>query len=159
MAGAMFAAPAYAQTENAEVSESTTEVADAIVVTGSRIADSNLQLANPVVSISAEEFSLQAPASVEQVLRDLPGSAPGVGAQVNNGNGGVATFNLRGLGSNRNLVLLNNRRVVPSTLGSVVDLNVIPIALIERAEVLTGGAVTTYGADAIAGVVNFSTKH
>jgi outer membrane receptor protein involved in Fe transport len=158
MAGAMFAAPAYAQTETAEVSESTTEVADAIVVTGSRIADSNLQLANPVVSISAEEFSLQAPASVEQVLRDLPGSAPGVGAQVNNGNGGVATFNLRGLGSNRNLVLLNNRRVVPSTLGSVVDLNVIPIALIERAEVLTGGAVTTYGADAIAGVVNFSTK-
>lgn len=150
------AAPALAQ--DAEVAESEAEDVNVITVTGSRIANSNLTQANPVVGITSEEFALQAPVSVEQVLRDLPGSAPGVGAQVNNGNGGIATFNLRGLGSNRNLVLMNSRRVVPSTLGGVVDLNVIPVALIERAEVLTGGAVTTYGADAVAGVVNFTTR-
>lgn len=156
IAGSIAGTPAFAQDAAAEEAE--TENVIVVTATGSRIADSNLELANPVLGLDAEEFALQAPMSVEQVLRDLPGSAPGVGAQVNNGNGGVATFNLRGLGANRNLVLLNNRRVVPSTLGAVVDLNVIPIALIERAEVLTGGAVTTYGADAIAGVVNFQTK-
>jgi len=128
------------------------------VVTGSRIASPNLVLSSPVSVVSAEELSFRQPQSVEQVLRQLPGTSPGVGNQVNNGQGGVASFNLRGLGSNRNLVLLNSRRVVPSTLGNVTDLNIIPVALIERAEVLTGGAVTAYGADAIAGVVNFITK-
>lgn len=150
------AMPAFAQ--DAEATEEV-EASSAIVVTGSRISNANLELANPVIGISGDEFQFQSPVSAEQVLRDLPGSAPGIGAQVNNGNGGIATFNLRGLGANRNLVLLNNRRVVPSNLGAVVDLNVIPLALLERAEVLTGGAVTTYGADAIAGVVNFRTRN
>lgn len=129
-----------------------------IIVTGSRIANPNLQQANPIVSVTAAEFSARAPVSVEQVLRQLPGTAPGINPGVNNGSNGTASLNLRNLGSNRNLVLLNNRRVVPSTLGNVVDLNVIPIALLERYDQLTGGAVTTYGADAIAGVANFITK-
>jgi outer membrane receptor protein involved in Fe transport len=153
---ALASAPAFAQQTTAAADDAAAE--ETIVVTGSRIAGLNIEQANPVVAIGAEELTRQAPSSIEQVLRDLPGSSPGIGQQVNNGNGGVATFNLRGLGSNRNLVLMNNRRVVPSTLGGVVDLNIIPIALIERADVFTGGAVTSYGADAIAGVVNFVTK-
>ena len=152
---AIASAPAFAQ-QTAAADETAAE--ETIIVTGSRIAGANTQIANPVVAFGAEEIGRQAPTTIEQVLRDLPGSAPGIGQQVNNGNGGVATFNLRGLGENRNLVLLNNRRVVPSTLGGVVDLNIIPIALIERADIFTGGAVTSYGADAIAGVVNFVTK-
>lgn len=155
---ATTAMPAFAQdaAEPAEGAEETNVIV--VTGTGTRIQDSNLVLSNPVIGLGAEEIGKQAPMSIEQVLRILPGSAPGIGSQVNNGNGGVATFNSRGLGSNRNLVLLNNRRVTPSTLGSVVDLNVIPIALVERVEVLTGGAVTTYGADAVAGVVNFTTR-
>jgi iron complex outermembrane recepter protein len=155
---AATAAPAFAQ--QADETVEATETGNVIIVTGTgtRIADSNLVLSNPVLGVDAKEIALQAPMSIETVLRTLPGTAPGVGQQVNNGNGGVATLNLRGLGSNRNLVLMNNRRLVPSTLGAVVDLNAIPIAMIERFEVLTGGAVTTYGADAIAGVVNFTTR-
>lgn len=129
-----------------------------VIVTGSRISNPNISQSSPVSVISAAELELRQPTSIEQVLRELPGGSPGIGQQVNNGQGGVASFNQRGLGTNRNLVLLNNRRVVPSTLGNVVDLNVIPLALIERSDVLTGGAVTSYGADAVAGLVNFITK-
>ncbi|MFN3990583.1 MAG: TonB-dependent receptor domain-containing protein [Erythrobacter sp.] len=154
---AATATPAFAQ-QTDEVAQEETGNVIIVTGTGTRIADSNLVLANPVIGVDAAEIAAQAPMSIETVLRILPGTAPGIGQQVNNGNGGVATLNLRGLGANRNLVLMNNRRVVPSTLGSVVDLNAIPIAMIERFEVLTGGAVTTYGADAIAGVVNFTTR-
>ena len=158
--GAIFtAAPAFAQANSPQSPDSAiNEADDDIVVTGSRIGGANVELSSPVSVISAKEFALRQPTSVEIILRQLPGSAPGVGSQVNNGQGGVFSFNLRGLGANRNLVLMNGRRVVPSTLGNVVDLNIIPIALLESAQVFTGGASTAYGADAIAGVVNFTTK-
>lgn len=151
------AAPAYAQDQQ-EVQDQPAASEGTIVVTGSRIANPNLEQSSPVSVLGAEEFALQSPASVEQLLRELPGTAPGINSQVNNGSNGTASFNLRGLGTNRNLVLLNSRRVVPSTLGNVVDLNIIPIAMLERADVFTGGAVTSYGADAVAGVVNFITR-
>ena len=77
---------------------------------------------------------------------------------MNNGNGGSSFVNLRGIGSVRNLVLLDGRRFVPADTTGRVDLNSIPLAVIERTDVLTGGATTTYGADAISGVVNFITK-
>jgi iron complex outermembrane recepter protein len=152
------AAPAWSQTAPQESAPATDEAEQDVVVTGSRINRPDLQQASPVSVLSEAELSLRQPQSIEQVLRQLPGTSAGIGTQVNNGQGGVSTFNLRGLGSNRNLVLLNNRRIVPSTLGNVVDLNIIPVALIERSDILTGGAVTSYGADAIAGVVNFVTK-
>lgn len=158
MAGAMFAAPAYAQTETAEVSESTTEAADAIVVTGSRITNPNLQLSSPVTFVSEDDIAFQQPVSIEQVLRQLPSAVPSIGAQTNNGSNGSARINLRGLGENRNVVLLNGRRVTPRDTDAVVDLNVIPVTLLQRVDVLTGGASTVYGADAIAGVVNFITR-
>ncbi len=151
-----IAAPAMAQEAPAEPAAE--EPAGDIVVTGSRIANPNLELSSPVTSFTAAEISRQAPTSVENILRELPGSVIGIGDSINNGTDGTSSTNLRGLGTNRNVVLLNSRRVVPAGTNNVTDLNNIPIALIERIDVLTGGAVTTYGADAIAGVVNFVTK-
>jgi outer membrane receptor protein involved in Fe transport len=94
----------------------------------------------------------------EEVLRELPGVVPSIGSAINNGNGGASFVDLRGLGANRNIVLLDGNRLVPSGLAGLVDLNNIPLALIERVDALTGAAVTTYGADAITGVVNFITR-
>ena len=79
--------------------------------------------------------------------------AVSIGSAVNNGNGGSSFVNLRGLGSNRNLVLLDGNRLVPADLRGQFDLNNIPVALLERVDVLTGGASSVYGADAVAGVV------
>ena len=157
---ALISTPSFAQNVADEpvADETTDEAAPAIVVTGSRIARSNLELSSPVNVIGAEEIQLRQPTSIEDVLRQLPGSVPGLGSAVNNGSNGTASFNLRGLGSNRNLVLLNSRRVVPAGTGGVVDLNILPVALLERSEVLTGGASSVYGADAITGVLNFITK-
>lgn len=156
---ALVGAPTFAQEAPQAANEAEAAAPlEAIVVTGSRINRPDLEQSSPVSVIGAEEISRRGAISVEQVLRQLPGTTAGVNPGVNNGANGIASFNLRGLGTNRNLVLLNGRRVVPSTLGNVVDLNVIPVALIERTDVLTGGAVTNYGADAIAGVVNFVTR-
>ena len=154
---ALLSAPAFAQ-EAPEADDAEAAEGQAIVVTGSRIARTNLELSSPVNVIGAEEIQFRQPTSIEDVLRQLPGSVPGIGAAVNNGSNGTATFNLRGLGTNRNLVLINGRRVVPAGTGGVVDLNILPVALLERSEVLTGGASSVYGADAITGVLNFITK-
>lgn len=159
----IVATPVFAQAA-AQPVESQPDVVESettgdIVVTGSRISRPNLEQASPVSVISQDEIDLAQPASAEEFLRDLPGSAPGINQQVNNGSNGTASFNLRNLGTNRNLVLLNSRRIVPSTLGNVVDLNIIPVGLIERADVFTGGASSVYGADAISGVVNFITRN
>jgi iron complex outermembrane recepter protein len=163
-AAGAFAAPALAQgTGAAQPVEAQPDIIEspatgAIIVTGSRIARPNIEQSSPVSVIDAQEISLSQPVSAEEFLRDLPGTTPAIGPAVNNGSNGTATVNLRGLGTNRNLVLLNERRVVPATLGGVADLNIIPVALIERVDVFTGGASTVYGADAVAGVVNFITR-
>ena len=109
--------------------------------------------------LGQEEVQLRQTNTAEEVLRDLPGAVPSIGSAVNNGSPGFSFVNLRGLGSNRNLVLLDGNRIAPADLRGVVDLNDIPLALIQRTEVLTGGASTTYGADAISGVVNFITRN
>ena len=129
-----------------------------IVVTGSLIKNPNLVQSSPVLSVGRDELELRQSNVAEQFLRELPGIVPSVGSAVNNGNGGASFVNLRGLGNNRNLVLLDGARIAPAGLGGVTDLNNIPLALIERTDVLTGGASTTYGADAVAGVVNFITR-
>ncbi len=154
LGAAMLATPAYAQ----DADEQTVEQSGAIVVTGSRISNPNLEISSPVSVVGEDEISFQQPVSAELLLRELPGTTPSIGAQTNNGSNGSARVNLRGLGTNRNLVLLNDRRVTPRDTDAVVDLNVIPLALIERVDIFTGGASTIYGADAVAGVVNFITK-
>jgi iron complex outermembrane receptor protein len=130
----------------------------AIVVTGTRVARPNLEQSSPVTIVDAVEIGFRQPINAEEFLREVPGVVPNIGAGVNNGANGSAQLDLRGLGSNRNLVLLDGRRVVPATNAGVVDLNLIPVALIERTDVFTGGASSVYGADAIAGVVNFVTR-
>jgi len=161
---ALAATPSFAQDMGAETPDAeeagVTPVApkNAIVVTGSRVTNPNLQLSSPVAAVDEAELTLRGTNNAEQFLRELPGAIPSVGSAVNNGNGGASFVNLRGVGSQRNLVLLDGRRFVPADETGRVDLNNIPLAVIERTEILTGGATTTYGADAVSGVVNFITK-
>ncbi|WP_396595441.1 TonB-dependent receptor plug domain-containing protein [Brevundimonas sp. R86498] len=145
--------PAFAQDSDREAA-----AVDDIVVTGSRIRQPGFEASSPVTSVGAEEIALDQPFSVEELIKDLPVAIPAIGPGVNNGSGGGATINLRGLGTNRTLVLVNGRRVVPFNLAGVVDTNSIPVALIERVDLVTGGASAVYGADAVAGVVNFILK-
>ena len=152
----MVSAPAYAQDQDAQ--EADASKASVIVVTGSRISNPNLELSSPVGVVTSEELELRQTNTAEQFLRELPSAIPSTGSAVNNGNGGASFVNLRGIGSQRNLVLLDGRRFVPADTTGRVDLNSIPLAVIERTDVLTGGATTTYGADAISGVINFITR-
>ncbi|MGI4810187.1 MAG: TonB-dependent receptor domain-containing protein [Janthinobacterium lividum] len=130
----------------------------AIVVTGSLIKNPNLKSAAPVQVVGRDEISLRQVNTAEGLLRDLPGVVPSIGTAVNNGNGGASFVDLRGLGRQRNLVLLDGQRITPADITGATDLNNIPLALIERVDLLTGGAATTYGADAVSGVVNFVTR-
>lgn len=129
-----------------------------VVVTGSLIRNPNLTSSSPVNVVNEAELTLRAPANVEEALRSLPGVVPGIGSQVNNGANGTNTLDLRGLGSQRNLVLLDGNRLVPTLATGATDLSIIPLALLQRVDVLTGGASTTYGADAVSGVANFITR-
>ncbi|MGB7406536.1 MAG: TonB-dependent receptor [Pacificimonas sp.] len=166
-AAAIISAPALAQVE-VEGEEATVLPAaglerdgvpqDVIVVTGSRISNPNLDLSSPVAVVTAEELTYRQTNVAEQFLRELPSAVPSIGSAVNNGNGGSSFVNLRGVGAVRNLVLLDGRRFVPATTAGIVDLNNIPLSVVERTDVLTGGATTTYGADAVSGVVNFITR-
>jgi len=129
-----------------------------VVVTGSRIQKANLVSSSPVTQLDAEAFKFQGTTRVEDLIADLPAVYPGNSAGDANGATGTATIDLRNLGDQRTLVLVNGRRLPPGSPvagGAGADINQIPGALIERVEVLTGGASSTYGSDAVAGVVNF----
>ena len=134
------------------------EEIEEVVITGTLIKDPNFESSSPIQVVSRDEIDLQAALNAEEILREVPGGVPSIGANVNNGNGGFSYVNLRGLGSNRNVVLIDGVRYAPSELTGRFDLNNIPMAMVERIDVLTGGASTTYGADAIGGVVNVVTK-
>jgi len=151
-------APAYAQ--DADVTTDTAAEAEtdgqAIVVTGSRLRSPNLESASPVTVVTAEEFAITGTTRVEDLVNSLPQVFAGQGGNISNGATGTSTLALRGLGAERTLVLVNGRRMAPGTVStSAADINFIPAALIERVDVLTGGASSVYGADAVAGVVNF----
>lgn len=133
------------------------EESGTIVVTGSRIPRPDVESNSPVNVISQDEIKYSSAVETEQLLNALPQAVAGAGAQSNSGNGS-ATVNLRNLGTVRTLVLQNGRRIVGASQDGVVDLNMIPPSLIERVEVVTGGASAVYGSDAMAGVVNFVTK-
>jgi outer membrane receptor protein involved in Fe transport len=128
-----------------------------LIVTGSRIVSPNLESISPVTSISSEDITQTGKVRVEDIINQLPQAFAGQGSSIANGADGTATVDLRGLGPSRTLVLVNGRRLMPGDPdgGSAADLNFIPAALVKRVEVLTGGASSVYGADAVAGVVNF----
>lgn len=132
--------------------------AQRVEITGSRIKSLNGTSTSPITSVSEEQINASQPVAIEEVIRGLPAAVPAIGPGTNNGTGGGATIDLRGLGSNRSLVLVNGRRLVPFDLNGVVDTNSVPIALLSRVDVFTGGASAVYGADAVAGVVNFVMK-
>jgi iron complex outermembrane receptor protein len=133
-----------------------------VVVTGSRIVQPGLRAISPVTAISAKSIASQGVTSVEDVLNTLPQVVADQGAMASNAATGTATVNLRDLGPARTLVLVDGKRLMPgqpssspATSPNAADINNIPIALVERVDVLTGGAAAVYGADAVAGVVNF----
>ena len=157
--GASFALAAEADTE-----------LEAVIVTGSRIASPNATSTSPILSVTAEEIQSGGRLDVTDFLNQLPQiNSNSLGQDLGNKTsgltsaGGVATANLRGLGPNRTLVLVDGRRLGTGSPQTVIsapapDLDQIPSALIERVDVVTGGASAVYGSDAIAGVVNFITK-
>lgn len=148
-------APAYAQDAPAADDASN----DVIIVTGSRIARPNFEATSPIQMVTSEQLTARADVTLDTFLNTLPQANPaGTSTSNNPGNGGQSNINLRGLGSNRNLVLIDGRRPMVSASDQSVDLNTIPQGLIDRIDVITGGAGATYGADAIAGVVNIRLK-
>ncbi|MET0856074.1 MAG: TonB-dependent receptor [Telluria sp.] len=134
------------------------EKMEVVQVTGTRITTPGTISNSPISSITAEEIKTSQPIAVEEFFKGLPAAVPAIGPGTNNGTGGGATIDLRGLGTNRTLVLINGRRLVPFNLGGTVDTNSIPIALLSRVDLLTGGASVVYGADAVSGVVDFKLK-
>jgi iron complex outermembrane receptor protein len=134
------------------------EEIEQIVVTGSRIARPGVEEASPIAVVGNEEIALQGTQNIENVLFTLPQVVATQSSASNNPGGGVATVNLRGLGSQRTLVLVDGKRYISYDVNQVVDLNTVPTSLIERIDVVTGGRSAVYGSDAVAGVVNFVTK-
>lgn len=137
------------------------EGVERIEVTGSRIKRVDVEGSSPVAVITAAEIEASGITRVEDFLNDMPQIFAGQTSGVANGATGTATVDLRNLGSTRTLVLINGRRMPsgsPAAGGIGADVNQIPAALVERIEILTGGASATYGSDAVAGVVNFILK-
>ncbi|MFO1394377.1 MAG: TonB-dependent receptor [Steroidobacteraceae bacterium] len=147
-----YSAGAYAQDAGA-----TPDEIEQVIVTGSRIPQPNLEGTSPVTVVGAQDIQLEGALQVEDIMNRLPQVFANQGGNLSNGSSGTSTIDLRGLGPNRTLVLVNGRRLpAGSPRGPVApDVNAIPTPLIKRVEVLTGGASAVYGSDAVAGVVNF----
>jgi len=136
-----------------------------VVVTGSRIRRQDFEANSPIVTVDEQLFEETNTVGVETILNQLPQFVPAV-TQFNTGNVqntatetvGASVVSLRGLGANRNLVLINGRRGQPVNAALVVDTNSIPSSMIQRVEIISGGPPAVYGADAIGGVVNFILK-
>lgn len=150
-------APAFAEDQEAPASASSAPtVLKAVVVTGSLISSPNQVSSSPITTVDMADIKLGTNSvSVADVLNQLPQFSATSGTLFTRS--GIQTVNLRGLGSNRNLVLLDGRRLPPSDNAGNVGTNLIPAAAIDRTDVITGGASAVYGSDAVSGVVNFLT--
>jgi len=134
--------------------------ADEVVVTGTRIVRDGYSAPTPVTVLGRAEIAAQAPANISDFVNQLPaiagsGTSGNSSGGLSNAGAGINSVSLRGLGAGRTLVLLDGQRSVASTVGGLVDINTIPQDLVERVEVVTGGASAAYGSDAVGGVVNF----
>ena len=159
----LLAVPSIAMAQDqATDTDASDELLEEVIVTGSRIVGQDgFGQTSPVTVVGLEDISSYGFTRVEDVLNNLPQIEASNVAFDSNGATGTATVNLRNLGTERPLVLINGRRMPagsPLQGGIGADLNQIPAALVDRVEVLTGGASATYGSDAVAGVVNFITK-
>lgn len=149
---ALFSSAPMAQEQNQK--QDKTEV---ISITGSRIQRTELVSSSAVASVDEVQIKLDRAVNVEDITSKLPQAAAGAnstGSTVGD-SFGSSTIDLRGLGQNRTLVLIDGTRAVPFSFRNSVDVNMIPTGLIKRVDVLTGGAAAIYGADAVSGVVNF----
>jgi iron complex outermembrane receptor protein len=139
-----------------------------VVITGSRIVRRDYNSNSPIVTVDSDQFEQQSGMNFESYLNQLPSFNPAAAPTVANGEGsnsdvqisavrsvGIATVSLRGFGPNRNLVLVNGKRPTPINALMVTDINAVPSSMIQRVEVISGGASAVYGADAIGGVTNF----
>ncbi|MEN8261516.1 MAG: TonB-dependent receptor plug domain-containing protein, partial [Pseudomonadota bacterium] len=152
----IWAGDAGAQTSAPDVEPDEQQIEE-VVVTGTRIKRRDFNSPSPLVTFDAEDFAFSGQPTVEELLNQMPQFQPDFGRTANNPGNGTARLNLRGLGPGRTLVMLNGRRLAPSGVDSAVDVNNLPEALVERVEIITGGASPVYGSDAITGVVNFIT--
>ena len=149
----VISSPVFAEGSAAEIEK--------IQVTGSRTKRSDMETSSPVSIINAEDINSSGAVTIDDVLQNLTVAGGAMtNPAVNNGSGGNATINLRGMGAQRTLVLVNGRRMINSGTGaaSTVDLNTIPVSMINYIEVLKDGASAVYGTDAVAGVVNIILK-
>ena len=127
-----------------------------IVVTGSRLRRDDLSAPSPTVIVTADEVRLSGRGTLEGLLNELPQlNADGTASTANISQAGMHTADLRSLRPERTLVLVNGKRFAPANQSGLVDVSRIPDALIERIDVITGGASAVYGSDAIAGAINF----
>lgn len=150
---ALFGGPALAQQAPAQT--------ETIEVTGSRLTPTNAASDNPITVVTSEDIARSSATTIEDVLQKLPSAGTsGIYGTTNNGGEGISCTDLRNLGTSRVLVLVNGRRFVHSGIFGVdcVDLNNIPLGLIDRIEVLKDGASSVYGADAVSGVINIILK-
>lgn len=158
LAGTAASAALIAMTGVAAAQEAAPSV-EKVTVTGTRIKQRDFKSISPIATVGSKEISLTGTVNTEELINTLPQVIPGVTITSNNPSlNGFATADLRGLGAGRTLVLINGRRANPSSASGLVDLNTIPASLIERVEVISGGASAVYGADAVAGAINFILK-
>jgi outer membrane receptor protein involved in Fe transport len=148
LSSSAYAQVAAAQDAAAPAATSVTEV----VVTGTRIKRREDVSNSPLTTVSAQEIKYEGATEADEVLSRLPQFTADENEYVSNGASGTSNVNLRNLGSNRVLVLINGQRMMPT---QAVDLNFVPSSLIDRVDVVTGGASAVYGSDALSGVVNF----
>jgi outer membrane receptor protein involved in Fe transport len=155
---ALATPPAFAQA-GADTTEDRAGTGSEIVVTGSRVVRQGYDAPTPTTVIGTEQLVQKAPATLIDAVATLPAfrqtSTPATGGIGVAGTGGASFVNLRGIGANRTLVLLDGRRFVPSTVAGTTDVAIFPSALVSRLEAVTGGASAAWGSDAVAGVVNF----
>jgi iron complex outermembrane receptor protein len=162
LGGSFFSLAGYAQSQQSAPNEQASEDEQAgiqeVIVTGSRVRAPDEVSISPITSVTPLDFQQMGAIDVEQALRDMPEAFPGRGNTTNNNGSGDTSANLRNLGPQRTLVLVDGQRFVSDDQKTQVDLDVIPPGMIERIDVVTGGASAVYGADAIAGVVNIILK-
>ena len=160
LTGLAFLASALVAPIGASAQDAEDEVLEEIITTGTRLkGNPNLAAAVPVLSVTGSEGMERGNVRIEDFVNVLPQVMAGQASEVSNGASGTATLNLRGLGRDRTLVLMDGRRL-PYGASSIAapNLDIIPMQLVERVDILTGGASAVYGSDAVGGVANFILK-
>jgi len=158
LATSVMSASALAQVSDQVAEQELQEEVEQIIVTGTRIQNPDIVAASPITVVGLEEIEQKFTPNIERVFRDLPITIPGDGQNVNNGTAGRAEVDLRGLGPERSLNMIDGKRINPHDIDGISDVNFIPLNMLERVDIITGGASAVYGSDAMSGAINFILK-